>query len=318
MKRLLFTAIFCAVAACGFAQTTTTDSVTRDTTVTAKKHRQHYKVSMGGYDFSMGGDRRAASDSIKEHAKAPGFSWGITLSRLDLGLATLVDNGSFKLSPQNNFLRYRSWKSSNVGFDVIQVGYRFNSAFRIYLSGGFDWTHFRLRENITILEDQPVLTYRQDNIDYSKNRFSSSYIRVPLTFDWRSHVDNNGKRVHLAGGPMLGFLYNGRVKQISDENGKEKFNNDYHFTKVRYGVTARVGYGALGLFGKYYFNDMFQDSPAQEGLHNFSFGLMLGLFILFNFNKAEVYAGYRGLVVYVGKFYQFVLALVNLGHHYVN
>ena len=288
MKRLLFTAILCAAATGVFAQNTTTivtkTTVTTDSkgdtvqvksdTIKTKRKGFKFKFNVGSYEASDSTKRR---DTITVHSKAPGFSWGITFSRFDLGLATLVDNGSFNLSPQNNFLRYRSWKSSNVGFDIIQAGYRFNSAFRIYVSGGFDWTHFRLRENITIQQDGPddALRYTNDAIIYSKNRFSSSYFRIPLTFDWRSHVNDEGKRFHLAGGPMIGILYNGRVKQISDENGKEKFNNDYHFTKVRYGLTARAGYGSLGIYAKYYFNDMF-DTAQQAGLKNFSFGFMFG------------------------------------------
>jgi hypothetical protein len=39
---------------------------------------------------------------------------------------------------------------------------------------------------------------------------------------------------------------------------------------------GRVGYGFLGIFAKYYFNDMFENSPAQKGLKNFSFGLSVG------------------------------------------
>jgi hypothetical protein len=286
MKRLLFTALLCAASASVFAQSTTTvtKSVTIDDkgdtiqvkTDTVKAKRKGFKFTFGkGEDVgSVSVNRR---DTVKEHSKAPGFSWGLTFARFDLGLATLVDNGSFNLSPQNNFLRYRSWKSSNVGFDVIQAGYRFNSSFRIYVSGGFDWTHFRLREDITIQQDgaDDALVYTKDPINYSKNRFSSSYFRIPLTFDWRSKVDDDGDRFHISGGPMIGILYNGRVKQISDENGKQKFNNDYHFTKVRYGLTARVGHGALGIYAKYYFNDMF-DTAQQEGLKNLSFGFMVG------------------------------------------
>ncbi|QJD96901.1 PorT family protein [Mucilaginibacter robiniae] len=286
MKRYLLTALVWATATGVFAQNTRTDTLkTRtDTVVKSSTDTVIVKTKRKGFKFTFAtGDeaRKIAANrhdttKIKEVSKAPGFSWGLTFARFDLGLTTLIDNGSFNLSPQNNFLRYRSWKSSNVGFDLIQVGYRFNSAFRIYLSGGLDWTHIRLRENITILEDQPVLTYRQDNINYSKNRFTSSYIRIPLTFDWRSHDDNSGRRYHIDGGADIGILYNGRVKQVSDENGKEKFNDDYHFTKLRYGVFARVGYGFTGLFAKYYFNDVFQDSPAQKGLKNLSFGLTFG------------------------------------------
>jgi hypothetical protein len=286
MKRLLFTAVLCAAAAGVFAQSTTT--VTKSVTIddkgdTIQVKTDTVKAKRKGFKFTFGKGEDVGSvsvnrkDTVKEHSKAPGFSWGLTFARFDLGLATLVDNGSFNLSPQNNFLRYRSWKSSNVGFDVIQAGYRFNSSFRIYVSGGFDWTHFRLREDITIQQDgaDDALVYTKDPINYSKNRFSSSYFRIPLTFDWRSKVDDDGDRFHISGGPMIGILYNGRVKQISDENGKQKFNNDYHFTKVRYGLTARVGHGALGIYAKYYFNDMF-DTAQQEGLKNLSFGFMVG------------------------------------------
>lgn len=271
MKRLLFTAILCAAATGVFAQKTITDSThTRTTTDTAKLVTKKKR-----YNFVLGSCGAQVQDTVRRAHKAPGFSWGLTFSRFDLGLATLLDNGSTKLSPQNNFLRYRSWKTINVGFDVIQAGYRFNPAFKIYLSAGFDWTHIRLRDNITIQENQPTLTYTQDNILYSKNRFSSSYLRIPLSFDYRTRADDNGKYVHIVAGPDIGILLNGRVKQISDEYGKQKFNDDYHYTKLRYGAFARVGYGSLGVFAKYYFNDMF-DTPAQDGLKNFSFGFMFG------------------------------------------
>jgi hypothetical protein len=173
-------------------------------------------------------------------------------------------------------LSYRQIKSSNVGFDVLQFGVKFNQTFKIYLSGGFDWTLFRLNNDITILPNQPVLTYKQDNIDFSKNRFSSSYLRIPLSFEIRTRPDASGNRFHFVFGPDGGFLLNGRVKQISDEFGKQKFDNNYHFTTFRYGGFVRIGYGDFGLFAKYYANDMFENSPAQEGLKNFSFGLTVG------------------------------------------
>ncbi len=267
MKYILLTVLITLFTLRIFAQVTAADSTSayKDT---LKSHRMK-RMGIGPVQH------RDTIRTIRTVSKAPGFSWGITFARFDLGLATLVDNGSFKLSPQNNFLRYRSWKTSNIGFDVLQGGYRFNSAFKIYLSAGFDWTLIRLRDNITILEHQPVLTYRQDNINYSKNRFSSSYLRIPLSFDFRTRADEDGNYFHIVAGPDMGILLGGRVKQISDENGKQKFDNDYHFAKLRYGGFARVGYGSIGVFAKYYFNDMFQDSPAQDGLKNFSFGLTL-------------------------------------------
>ncbi len=273
MKRLLLTAVIGAAAMAAFAQSTDTVKTVTDTT----KAKKGFHITFGkGESASHLNINGSDTTRYYTHSKAPGFSWGITFTRFDLGLTTLVDNGSFKLSPQNDFLRYRSWKSSNVGFDVLQFSYRFNSTFKVYISGGFDWTLIRLRDDITIQRGGSQLTYTEDNIDYSKNRFSSTYVRVPLSFDFRTHENASGRRWHFVAGPDLGFLINGRVKQISDENGKQKINGDYHFTDVRYGAFARVGYGALGIFAKYYFNDMFQNSPPQEGLKNFAFGIMVG------------------------------------------
>ncbi len=273
MKRLLFTALLLAATVAGFSQNTTitTNSVvaTTDTTpVTTTKKRV--------ITFSFG-DRKAKVDSVRRaRAAKPGFDFGITFSRFDLGLATLIDNGSFTLSPQNEFLRYRSWKTSNVGFDLVQLGYRFNNHFKMYVSGGLDWTNIRLRENITIQKDGSSLTYIKDNVDFSKNRFSSTYLRIPLSFEFRSSENANGKRFRFVAGPELGILLGGKVKQISEERGKVKLYNDYHFANMRYGAFARVGYGNFGIFSKYYFNDMFENSPAQAGLKNFSFGFMYG------------------------------------------
>ena len=267
MKRLIITAIIGLSIFGAFAQTMSTD--------TAKTARDTSKADDQGFSIHFG-KHHWQKDTSQNNTRYPKFNIGITFSRFDLGLATLIDNGSFTLSRQNDFLRYRSWKTSNVGFDIFQMGVRFSPVFKIYVSGGFDWTLIRLRENITILPNQPVLTYRVDNIDYSKNRFSSSYLRIPLSFDFRTRENSHGKRFHVVFGPDGGFLLDGMVKQISQEHGKQKIDDTYHFTTFRYGGFARIGYGDLGVFAKYYVNDMFENSPAQKGLKNFSFGFMVG------------------------------------------
>ena len=271
MKRLILTAIICAAALGLYAHAAEIDTIkARKDTV---KHGYHifFDKKKPAVDSALMGDT-----TKRKYHKEPGFSYGITFARFDLGLATLVDNGSFKLSPQNQFLNYRSWKTCNVAFDVFQMGYRFNSSFKIYAAGGFDWTLIRLRNNITIQRGTPTLTYTTDNINYDKNRFSASYFRIPLSFDFRTSDDNFGTPYHFVFGPEFGILLDGRVKQISDQNGKQKFDGGYHFAKYRYGAVARVGHGIIGIFAKYYFNDMFQDSPAQKGLKNFSFGFTVG------------------------------------------
>ena len=263
--------MICVAASGVFAQNTKTDSTKSPADTISKKDDD---IHIGFHDDDDDHGFRHRRDKTDRHY--PKASIGITFSRFDLGFATLMDHGSFTLSPQNQFLSYRQSKTSNIGFDVFQMGVRFSDGFKIYLSGGFDWTLIRLNQNITILPGQPVLTHRQDNINYSKNRFSSSYLRIPLSFELRTKEDSRGNRFHFVFGPDAGLLLNGRVKQISQENGKQKFDNSYHFANVRYGGFVRMGYAGWGVFAKYYVNDMFENSPAQEGLKNFSFGLTFG------------------------------------------
>ena len=266
MKRLIFTAILLSGAALAFGQNKMADSAKRTSDTTGNN----------GLNLSIHFRHHHKSDSTTHEKQYPRAFVGITFSRFDLGLTTLIDNGSFTLRPQNQFLSYRQWKTSNVGFDVFQMGIKFSQNFKLYASAGFDWTLIRLHDNITILRDQPTLTYKQDSIQFSKNRFSSSYLRVPISFAFQTNRDGRGNRWHFVAGPEGGFLLEGMVKQISQEFGKQKFYNPYHFTEFEYGGFMRVGYGDFGIFAKYYANDMFQDSPAQDGLKNFSFGFTLG------------------------------------------
>jgi Ni/Co efflux regulator RcnB len=270
MKRVLITAMICAAASGVFAQSTKTDSVKTATDTTWTHHNDNDNDDDDDWDSNFHHRHHHRDDVYPK-----GFM-GITFSRFDLGYVTLTDNGSFTLSQNNKFLDYNQWKTSNVGFDVFQMGVKLSPSFKMYLSGGFDWTLIRLRNNITIVPGQPVLTWVPDTVHLHKNRFSSSYLRIPLSFDFHSKPGENGNRFHFVFGPEAGLLLDGMVKQVSVQDGKQKVDAGYNFTKVRYGAFMRVGYGGWGIYGKYYFNDMFENSSNQAGLKSFAFGLTFG------------------------------------------
>jgi len=236
------------------------------------KKKSTFGIDNGLISISING-----KDSTGKAKPAHGrFIGGITLTRLDIGFSRLVDNGSFSLSKENEFLDYTGGKTSTVSFDVLQLGYRFNPNFKVYLAGGFDWTMIRLKRNITLKKNSPTMAYDEETIEFSKNRLSNSYVHIPLNFELRTKENARGKRFYFVFGPEVAFLLNAKVKQISKENGKEKFKDDYNFEPFRYGGTLRLGYGGFGIFTKYYFNDMFT-TTAQKGLRNMSFGVTLGL-----------------------------------------
>jgi hypothetical protein len=202
-------------------------------------------------------------------------SIGFDFTRFDLGFSRYLDQGSFTLSPANANLDFLPSKTSNVGFDFFQFKYKASDKFRFYIGAGLDWNHIRLNNNVTFQKNQATLTATQEVINFTKNRFSSRYLRIPIGFDFTKTIQNDNK-LHVVLGPELGFLLNGKVKQESKERGKEKFKDDYNFNPFRYGGFVRVGYKGWGIYTKYYFNDVFAKGQGPADLKNMSFGLSMG------------------------------------------
>lgn len=267
MKKLFYTALLCALVTGGYAQESKKDTVVVVTVDSTKKEEPAGKrvtINIGNW----------SSDSTVYRNKSK-FSAQFTFSRLDLGLSKYLDNGSFTLSPANNFLENKTWKTINVGFDLFELHYRFNPYVKIYVAGGFDWNHIRLKQDINILPDRSTLSYEPSTVDLDKNRLSSTYLRIPMGLQLRTKDDDSGKKVYFVAGPEVGFLLNGKLKQVSDELGKEKVKDDFNFNPFRYGASARLGYGDFGVYAKYYFSDVFAEGQGPTDFKNLSFGFML-------------------------------------------
>lgn len=221
--------------------------------------------------------RDSIPENKKEEIKYPRTYGGITFSRIDWGFSRILDDGKFALSDENEFLEYG--RASNFGFDVLQYGVRFNDNFKIYISSGIEWNYLRLKNNILLTRSESPLDYQEidpSEVEYTKNVLTSTYLRVPLTVEFRTRKFENGKRMKFALAGITGFRLKGTQRLKSEVNGQQKFKNNYNLAKFQYGAVARIGYDQLGIFGKYYFNSFFDDSPDQDKLNNFAFGLTLG------------------------------------------
>lgn len=266
MKRLVISAFCMALAVGSYAQEKAQNDTVKVAADTIKKDKvSRVVIEFGGKEFGR-----------KTKRSSNGFSSQFVFSRVDVGLSTYLDNGSYTLSTQNSYLDHDTWRSSNFGFEFFQMGYRFDSNFKIYLASGLDWNHIRLNKDITFQRNKPLDQYVTEDVHFNKNRFSSQYLRIPLAFQVRSNPDHKGKRMNFVFGPEVGFLLNSKIKQVSNARGKEKFKGNYNFEPFRYGASARLGYGGMGVFAKYYFNDVFVEGQGPQNFKNLSFGFMFG------------------------------------------
>lgn len=223
-------------------------------------------------DTTKNTDSKNKSSNASRNNTGRGI-FGITFSRIDLGLTKPMVGSSFSMEGPNERFRYRPGKTYNFGFDFLQAGYRFNREFKVFLSAGIDWTYLRLRNNLIFDADgNPYSSAIDSEQKLSKNRLTSTYLRLPLTFEFRP----NGGRTRIAVGPMGGFLLKGTQRYKVENGSKVKTKGDYDYAPFQYGMFARFGVGAFGIYGKYYFNDMFEHSPSNAGFQNLTFGLTLG------------------------------------------
>lgn len=244
-------------------------------TVVITKRTKRVVVNSDGVNVTI--DTKSSDTVYKSpSSRYPKLTFGLTFEHFDIGLSKYHTGSDFGTPVGYEYLETDTWKTSNVGFDFLQTAIRFTPNFKIMLAAGLDWNHMRLKQDVTIQADEATLTKVDDAVHYEKNRFSSQYLRVPLYFEYRSPQNHKGKRASIVLGPEVGFLLGGKVKQISKENGKQKFKDDYNLEPFRYGANIRIGYGGAGLFFKYYLNDVFAKNEGPADYKNLNFGLTFG------------------------------------------
>ncbi len=114
-----------------------------------------------------------------------------------------------------------------------------------------------------------VLTPYPDEYEYSKNKFVTTYIELPIEF----RLITQGRRpFKFTTGFRIGYLVQNNNKIIDDE-GKRKFYNFEYIEKLRYGISSRIGYGRVGITGFYSLASLV-DEKNGSAVIPVSFGLI--------------------------------------------
>lgn len=112
--------------------------------------------------------------------------------------------------------------------------------------------------------------------DYKRNKISTTYIDIPLEFRFRTK-----KEFRASAGFKFGFLVNSHTKYIGDDyifEGNDqiqvKFKDVYNIEKIRYGITARVGWKFVNFTGFYSLTGLFDKGKGPD-LYPISVGISL-------------------------------------------
>jgi hypothetical protein len=106
-----------------------------------------------------------------------------------------------------------------------------------------------------------------------KSKLTTMYLTLPFMLELQLPVDHNS--INIAAGPIGAVKLASHSKMVYEDGQKVKSNSDFSLNLLRYGATARVGYGNFQLYGTYYMTPMFKSgkSPGGYDLYPFELGV---------------------------------------------
>lgn len=107
----------------------------------------------------------------------------------------------------------------------------------------------------TVLDDQEV--------DFTRNRFSTSTIEAPIEFRWRTSTPDTYKFWRVYAGFRVGYVYwyKATFKQDGNVVSQTKIPE---FDKVRLGTTLSFGYNTFNFFVHYSINPFFKNAMTTD------------------------------------------------------
>lgn len=207
--------------------------------------------------------------AYKEEQKKLGNPWrwdrahwqGVTIT-----YGGLVENIGNLYKPQS--ATWMKQGTSSIGVDINFIDYTFLSSgcFGMFTGVGLEINNFRFDQNVTLGNNSdgyvvPDWSYRDAGIGMSKTKLTTTYIQIPLMFEFEF---GRTKNIWINFGVVGGFLVDAHTKVNTDERGKEKQYRGLNINNFHYGFEASAGFGMFGLRAKYYPQSIFRPGEGPN------------------------------------------------------
>jgi hypothetical protein len=207
--------------------------------------------------------------SGKKSPKRVQTSW----LNMDFGYSNFVDKTDYTSPEAKEYARVtqpgepdftasdfnlRSGKSTNFNlwFFRQRVGLTKDVKLNIRYGLMLETNNYRYENNISYVKGTRPYVFR-DSIVFSKNKLAADYITVPFMLGYSPKPGNDGGFT-LGLGVSMGYLYNSRNKQISDERGKQKTKGDFDLEVWKFQYIGEIGLGIVKLYFSYAPNSMYE------------------------------------------------------------
>jgi hypothetical protein len=160
-------------------------------------------------------------------------------------------------------------RTISLGFKAyFYSDYTFGEDANLSFAWGFGISSDNVHSNAVFVQEEfsdgslgpQILTPFDEEINYEKNKFETTYLELPLELRF---ITKGRSPFKIAAGFRVGYLLSDKQK-IVDSDGKRKIFNFNDVTTWRYGVSARIGVGKIQLTGFYSLVPLIEEGKGTQ------------------------------------------------------
>lgn len=188
----------------------------------------------------------------------------------------LTADYSMSLPAELSYMDLNTGKSFNVNINFAQLGIGLSRHFGIATGLGLEFNDYKFEGNNNIAKDEDGIVDvapAPDGIEYEKSKLSTVYLTMPVFLEAQIPVKYS-RTLNIAAGAIGGVKLGSHSKVVYYDGGKQKNkeNDDFSLSVLRYGPTVRLGYEQFQVYATYYMNGLFIEDKGPE-LYPFQVGM---------------------------------------------
>ena len=229
------------------------------------------KFNYKKYNRNDGMDQdKTANEKARKRNRFKGHWSGVELGFNNY----LMSDNSLVMPDDIDYMTLRSGKSTNFNFNFCQLSLGLTRYVGFVTGLGLNWNNYKFDRNNNILKGTNGIIEKLDpGTPLEKSKLATIYLNLPFMLEIQ--IPANNKHLNIAAGPIGAVKIGSHTKRVYEDGQKIKEKGDFSLNMLRYGTTARIGYGNFEIYGTYYMTPLFQTgkSPAGNDLYPFEIGV---------------------------------------------
>ena len=191
----------------------------------------------------------------------------------------LTADNSFVLPDDIDYMTLHSSKSNNFNLNFAQKSIGITRHFGLVTGLGINWNNYRFVGNNNIQKgDLGIIEKLNVTDQLEKSKLTTVYLTLPVLVELQIPVENH--HLNIGAGLIGAVKIGSHTKMVFQNKDKVKSNDDFSLSMLRYGPTARIGFGNFQVFTTYYMTPLFKQGkgpgtrpvPGEQKLYPFEIG----------------------------------------------